>query len=90
MTKVDRALGMAVIDWLQFKEFPDKLGEISDADMAQHALTFIHQMRNANGKLVEALKQMDRVQFDSGDAIHELERRALIARQVLSDLGVEL
>lgn len=42
------------------------------------------QLRIDCQKLVKALELMKRIEFDNGDSLHELERRALIAKEALN------
>ena len=47
MNKVDRALEMQVIDWLQWSEFPEDIGKRpDDSDMAQLTLELMGKRKN--------------------------------------------
>ena len=66
MDKVDRALEMQVIDWLQWSEFPESLiKNPDDSDMAQLALELIQKRKlsykNLQSKFNEAINILELV-----------------------------
>lgn len=75
LDKVDRALEVAVIDWLQW-------GDEFDSDKAQLALTMIHKRKEACSQLAaviaakdaEIQRLKDGINFATGDGWNELPK----------------
>lgn len=52
INKVNRALELRVIDWLQFAEFPESLIKTpDDSDMAQLTLILLNERKQFNARL---------------------------------------
>ena len=62
MSKVDRALEIAVIDWLQWAEFPE---HIAKPDMPRLALELIDKRKKENQRLRQLVKDLIR-EWESG------------------------
>lgn len=63
--KVDRALEMQVIDWLQWSEFPENIGKRpDDSDMAQLTLTLLSKRKEAFKKLREENERLKKLVED--------------------------
>ena len=57
--KVDRALEIAVIDWLQWADFPESLIENPDgSDMAQLTLTLLNKRKQSYSDLLKLANDM--------------------------------
>ena len=54
MNKIDRALEMSVIDWLQWAEFPE---HIAKPDMPRLALELIDKRKKENQRLRQLVKE---------------------------------
>ena len=55
--KVDRALEIKVIDWLQWSEFPENIGKSpDDSDMAQLTLTLLSKRKSAYKEIQKDLE----------------------------------
>ena len=81
--RVDRALEMQVIDWLQWAKFPEILGE---PDYPQLALTLIAKRKAAYARAIEVLKQISKRFCHCWDKC-PCDKNAEQARDTLKELG---
>ena len=59
-SKVDRALELQVIDWLQFAEFPESLLKTpDDADLAQLTLILIAKRKRYTHELEKKIEELE-------------------------------
>ena len=63
-SKVDRALEMRVIDWLQWSQFPESLAKApDDSDMAQLTLELIGKRKRAYSHAIEVLRNIAKTDY---------------------------
>jgi hypothetical protein len=87
--KVDRALEIRVIDWLQWSEFPESIAKNpDDSDMAQLALSLISKRKRAYQDLINLMSDYDNDFKKYNDKIEDLERKLAVAKVVLEKLSI--